>query len=140
MPQSILPPCAWIRVAASASPSVDDASMHEVTRQSEVEEQLRQEVRELTDLLRSDADFGDLRDLLTNHGLVASETLLVGFIGGEDDSSSGVFVTTDLECVVFETGSNGQLIRWESTDDLNALTKDFRAVATGVAMRRTDDF
>jgi hypothetical protein len=49
----------------------------------------------------------------------------------------GVFITTGLECVRFETDPDGQLTRWESTDDLDALTEDFGAVAVGIAMKRT---
>jgi hypothetical protein len=100
-------------------------------------EQLRQEVKELTDLLRNDPAFADLRELLTAHGLSPTETLLAGFIGSEDDSMYGVFVTGALGCVVFETGPAGDLFRWESTDDLDALAEDFRAVAVGVAMKRS---
>jgi hypothetical protein len=113
------------------------ASVGDATGRYGTEEQLRQEVTELTDLLHNDAAFADLRDLLTAHGLPASQTLLAGFIGSEDESMYGVFVTSDVECVRFETGPDGHLIRWETIDDLGALTKAFAAVAVGIAMKRS---
>lgn len=103
------------------------------------EELLRQEVEELTDLLRSDAAFADLRDVLTDRGLLPSETLLAGLIESEDESSYGVFLTVDLHCIRFETGPDGELTEWRNIDDLSALTKDFQAVAVAIAMRRAGE-
>ncbi|MDZ5446532.1 hypothetical protein U2F26_28055 [Micromonospora sp. 4G57] len=61
----------------------------------ETEAELRLEVSELTELLREDSDFADLRNLLAARGLHASEVLLAGLIGGEDNSQYGVFITAD---------------------------------------------
>lgn len=103
------------------------------------EELLRQEVEELTDLLRNDAVFAGLRDLLTDRGLLPSETLLAGFIESEDESMYGVFVTFDLHCIRFETSPDGGLAEWRSMDDLSMVTEDFEAVAVAVAMRRAGE-
>jgi hypothetical protein len=110
--------------------------MGEVTARHATEEQLRQEVRELTDLLRNDDSFADLRDALAGRGLLVSETLLAGLIESEDESRYGVIIAVDLECVRFESGSDGRLIRWEIIDDPCELAEDFSAVAAGIVMKR----
>ncbi len=103
------------------------------------EEELTQEVRELTDLLRNDASFADLRTALGAKGLSAAETILAGLIVGEDESQYGVFVTANQECVRFESAPNGWLTRWELIDHPAALTADFPAVSVGIAMKRGGD-
>jgi hypothetical protein len=107
-----------------------------VTDRHGTEEQLRQEVRELTDLLRTDGSFADLRDVLAAHGLLVSQTLLTGLIEGEDEHQYGVFITAGLELVRFEIGRNAQLISWEIVDDPDVLAEDFAAVAIGITMKR----
>jgi hypothetical protein len=101
-----------------------------------LEEQLQQEVRELTDLLRNDDTFADLRDALAAKGLSASETILAGLIESEDESLYGVIITANEECVRFESAPNGRLTRWEIIKDPDALTDDFQAVSVGIAMKR----
>ncbi|SCL36239.1 hypothetical protein GA0070624_5498 [Micromonospora rhizosphaerae] len=100
------------------------------------EEELRLEVEELTDLLREDSDFADLRDLLAARGLRASDVLLAGFISGEDNSQYGVLIAADLQCIQFEINSARRLILWETIEDVGVLANDFAAVAIGMAMRR----
>ncbi len=103
------------------------------------EEQLRQEVEELTDMLRNDAAFADLRELLTDHGLVPSETVLAGLIEGEDESTYGVLLTVDLQCIRFEARGDGELTEWRNIDDLSILANAFEAVGVGVAMLRAGE-
>lgn len=100
-------------------------------------EQLQQEVRELTELLRHAGTFADLRDALTAKGLPASEVVLAGLIEGEDESRYGVLLTTNQGCVRFETAPNGSLTRWETVDEPHALTSDFQAVSVGISMMRS---
>lgn len=102
------------------------------------EEQLRLEVRELTDLLREDRSFADLRDVLLAKGLSPSDVILVGLIEGEDESRYGVIATGE-ECIRFETAPNGALTLWEFVEDLDALANDFEAASVGVAMKRSGD-
>ncbi|GAA3290599.1 hypothetical protein Dvina_19285 [Dactylosporangium vinaceum] len=78
-----------------------------------VETQRRFEVGELTEMLRHDPDFADLRALLAGHGLLHSEVLLAGLIEGEDNGRYGVFVTRALQCFQFEIKSNGELVQWD---------------------------
>ena len=102
-------------------------------------EELRHEVIELTDLMREDGDFADIREILAARGLPPDDTLLAGLIGGEDDSLSGVLITGAGECVLFETGARGSLVRWEPVDDIGRLDTDFDAVAVGIEMKRTGE-
>ena len=57
------------------------------------EELLRQEVEELTDLMRHSPSFADFREALAEKGLTASQTVLAGLIEGEDESRCGVIFT-----------------------------------------------
>jgi hypothetical protein len=115
---------------------VDDGEGGQVTDRHGTEEQLRQEVRELTDLLRTDGSFADLRDVLAARGLLVSQTLLAGLIEGEDEHQYGVFITAGLELVRFEIGRNAQLISWKIVDDPDVLAEDFASAAIGITMKR----
>jgi len=103
------------------------------------EELLKQEVRELTDLLRHADSFADLRDALAARGSSASETILAGLIEGEDEGRYGVILTASQECVLFETAPDGSITRWEIIDKPNALTSDFQAVSVGISMMRSGE-
>ena len=61
------------------------------------------EVEELTELLRTDVAFADLRAALTAHHMQLDECLLGGLIDGEDGSSYGVFVCRDGVCHFSDT-------------------------------------
>lgn len=98
------------------------------------EELLRQEVRELTDLLRHADSLADLRDTLTARGLAASETILAGLIEGVDESRYGVILTASQGCVLFETAPDGSLTRWEIIEEPDTLTSSFQAVSVGISM------
>jgi len=103
------------------------------------QELLQEEVRELTDLLRNEADFQDLREILTDKGMQVSETVLAGLIGSEDGSQYGVFLTSGIQCIRFETAPNGLLAKWEIINDPNALASDFEAVPAGISMIRNGE-
>lgn len=101
-----------------------------------IEEQ-RLEVEELTELLREDSDFADLRRIVTAQGLALDDTLLAGLISGEDDSQYGVLIGEAGRCYVFQTDSRGAMTRWEAVEDVSVLADDFDAVAVGVEMKRS---
>jgi hypothetical protein len=103
------------------------------------QEELRQEVTELTELMREDSDFADIRTILSAQGLPPGETLLAGLISGEDDRQHGVLIADAGQCVLFETDARGTLIRWETVDDIARLENDFDAVAVGVEMKRNGE-
>jgi hypothetical protein len=64
-----------------------------MSRSNEDEDDLsRQEVRELTTLLRSDVSWADLRAALRTQGLESSDVLLVSFMEDEVENEYGVVI------------------------------------------------
>jgi hypothetical protein len=102
-------------------------------------ELLRQEVIELTDLMRTDSDFSDIRKVVIAKGLSLTDTFLVGLIGGEDGHHYGALVTDSGQCITFLIDSAGRLAEWNLIDDISALSDDFDAVAIGVQMKLDSD-
>lgn len=98
------------------------------------DELLRQEVIELTDLLRNGDSFKRLRIALSGKGISVPETILAGLIEGEDGSRYGVILTPTQECIKFETVRNGSFVQWEKVNDLRTLTSAFQAVSIAMAM------
>jgi hypothetical protein len=101
------------------------------------EELLEQEVRELTDLLRTEGSFARIRDVLAAKGMTASRTILAGLIDGEDGSQYGVILTASRECIVFEIAPDRSLVRWEIIDEPDDLASSFQAVSVGISMLRS---
>jgi hypothetical protein len=99
------------------------------------DELLRQEVCELTHLLRTDETFADLREVLAGRGLSASDTLLAGLIDGEDNSRYGVFVPAVGRLIPFECAPDGQVVLGEPVDDPAAWLMDFQAIEIAIAMK-----
>lgn len=96
-------------------------------------EQSKLEVEELSELLRTDDAFADLRAALISHGQRPEDVLLGGLIGGEDESSYGVFVYRDGACRLFETVRSGVVVRWERVEP-QVLAKDFGAVEVAASL------
>lgn len=65
-----------------------------------MEELYKQEILELTELLRDDEDWEDLRSILRLKEFDSNQILLVSFIEDEEENEFGVIVTRDLN--VFE--------------------------------------
>ena len=62
-----------------------------------MDELYRQEVLELTELLRHDEDWEDLRDVLAENGFNLAEILLVSFMEDDYENEYGVIVTKDIK-------------------------------------------
>lgn len=60
----------------------------------------RQEIEELTDFVRSDENWADLRNILSEKGFNLFDTLLVSFIEDEEEMEYGIIVKKDKK--VFE--------------------------------------
>lgn len=56
----------------------------------------KQEVLELTELLRGDEEWEDLREILTEKGFNLSQIALVSFMEDEEENEYGVIVTKDI--------------------------------------------
>ena len=56
----------------------------------------KQEILELTELLRYDEEWEDLRDILTKKGFALSQIALVSFMEDEEENEYGVIVTKDM--------------------------------------------
>jgi hypothetical protein len=96
---------------------------------------LRQEVIELTDLMRNDSDFSDIREVVLAKGLPLNDTLLAGLIEGEEENRYGALVTSSGQCITFLIDSVGRLVEWNLIEDTSVLSDDFDAIAIGVQMK-----
>ncbi len=70
----------------------------------------RQEIIELTDLVRNDDSWSDLRGILIEKGFVLSNTFLVSFFEDEEEMEYGVVVTRNKKIYEYSrstaTGEN----------------------------------
>jgi hypothetical protein len=101
-------------------------------------ETLKLEVKELTEMLRADDTFADLRAALTAHHMQLEDYLLGGLIDGEDGSSYGVLVGRDGVCTVFEEVKGGEFVRWERVEDPESLASAFGAVNVAISLATAD--
>lgn len=99
----------------------------------------RQEVYELTDLLRTDDSFARLRTALTSQGVDPAGVVLAGLIEGEEGDSYGVLVKPSQECIRFEAGPDDSITLWERVDDLDSLADSFTAVSMAIEMVKSGD-
>lgn len=97
-------------------------------------ELLRQEVRELTTLLRVDDSFARLRSALISKGNDPANVVLAGLIESEEGDSYGVLIKPGLECIRFEAASDDSITVWDIVDDVSSLSHDFEAVSTAIEM------
>ena len=100
---------------------------------------LRQEVRELTQLMREDATLADVRAVLAAHELQEDDVVLAGLIDSEDNSRYGVLVDGNAVATIFETAPDGAVTRWQRLDDPADASNDFQAVQAAVAMIRSGE-
>jgi hypothetical protein len=100
------------------------------------DDQLRQEVSELTDLLRNDDSFADVRAVLAKKGLSASGVILAGFLESVDERTHGVIITQGDACIQFECERTGTLSRWEVVENPEDVTYKFEALPMGIAMKQ----
>ncbi len=77
----------------------------------------RQEIEELTGLMRYDPDWADLRDVLTRKGLDPAQMLLAAFCEDEYRHEYGVIVTPEAKVYEYarrtaSRRSKGRLLQW----------------------------
>lgn len=96
---------------------------------------LRQEVLELTSMLKDEEGFADVRRLLGEHGLDRATVLLAGFLEDEEGWEGGVIVTPQRDVYVYERNSDtNDVERWEQIADPSSLLDTYPAVLTALEM------
>ena len=101
---------------------------------------LIQDVKNLTELLRTDRAWNDLRLALAKKGLPAEEVLLAGFFEDEVGHEFGAIVTPDLKVIEFRRSTKtaaGRFTKWTRVRNVRKLAEEmFPAVECGVEMAR----
>ncbi len=91
------------------------------------EKLLRQEVDELTAMLRGEKQFSKLRKALAVRGIDVSRSVLGGFFEDEEGGEYGLIVTKD-KAVSFKRNTNSNKIEeWREAVDASEFSKRFRA-------------
>src|SRR5262252_8836625 len=103
----------------------------------EEEEELRLEVEELTELLRTDQGMADLRAALTTRHLRPEDVVLGGLVESEAETMWGVFVNRAGECTVFKILRDGQVVRWDRVEDPSSLASQYPAINVAVSIATT---
>jgi hypothetical protein len=98
------------------------------------EEELRLEVEELAELLRTDQGMADLRAALTTRHLRPEDVVLGGLLETEEETMYGVFVNRAGECTVFKILGDGQVVRWERVEDPSSLADKYPAINVAVSV------
>lgn len=100
------------------------------------EKLLRLEVDELTELLRHDEQWSDLRLAIASKGVDVANTMLAGFFEDEQSRSYGVLAPVDDdEFIEFQMSARGRLTKWTKTLDVDRLLESFPAVKIAIEMR-----
>ena len=111
--------------------------MRKMGPKTPTEEELRLEVEELTDLLRTDQSFADLRAALATRHLRPEDVVLGGLTESEEETMWGVFVNRAGECTVFKILRNGQVVRWDRVEDPCSLASQYPAIHVAVSVATT---
>ncbi|PUA29849.1 MAG: hypothetical protein B0W54_04660 [Cellvibrio sp. 79] len=63
----------------------------------------KEEIKELTELVRSDDDWSDIRNILNEVGFMSGEIVMAGFAENEDEREFGIFINkADLKVYEYE--------------------------------------
>jgi hypothetical protein len=101
------------------------------------EEELRLEVEELTELLRTDRSLADLRAALATRHLRPEDVVLGGLTESEAETMWGVFVNRAGECTVFKILRNGLVVRWDRVEEPSSLASKHPAINVAVSIATT---
>lgn len=100
---------------------------------------LRQEVEELTELLREDPGWGDLRTALREKGLTPEHLVLAGFFEDEGEHEFGAVVTPEGRFFQFQRSSaaeSSKFTRWTEHENPEALLSMFPAVVEAASIAK----
>ena len=97
---------------------------------------LKQEVEELTELLRHEEVLGDLRALLRKRGQEPAELLLAGLIENAEGSEGDVIVTPNGEVFEFERNVRQAegFSHWGKITDISELVAKYPAILVALQM------
>lgn len=101
------------------------------------EKLLKQEVEELTELLRNDPNWSDLRKALSGKNLKPDNVLLAGFIEDEEENEFGAIITQDGKVYEYERNTsdeNNEFSKWQLVEDINELLNTFEAIDVAIKM------
>jgi hypothetical protein len=101
------------------------------------DELLRQEIEELTDMLRNDETWDNLRTILRDKGFDPETTLLVSFMEDDEDREFGVLVMSNGRVVEYQRNTaTDDAASFEATDITNDSERleDYPQVPIALAM------
>lgn len=99
-----------------------------------MEELYKQEIIELTELLNTDEDWSDLKNILIKAGIDLSKTVLASFMEDDEENEYGVIVSKDLTIRRFSRKIDiGNLELTNITKDENELSK-YPQIAISIKM------
>jgi hypothetical protein len=100
------------------------------------EQLLKEEVDELTELLRRDPQWAELRGLLSRKGFEVELILMAGFMEDEHGKEYGAFVTREGAVYQYERGtgpaSSLDFQKFWRVRDLETALKDFPSIAVAL--------
>ncbi len=100
---------------------------------------LRQEVNELTDLLRHAPNWSELRDALESKDLPTQRIVLAGFMEDSEGNERGVVITDKQEVFEFQrntTSRSRDFVEWRAVTNTEELLDIFPAVKLGLEVAR----
>lgn len=101
---------------------------------------LEQEVIELTQLMRGDPVWEDLRAILRRRKIDPGTCLLGGFMETEDGQEYGVLVTREMKAIEYQRRvrigkQRPQVLLWREVKDVDALARsDFPALPVALKL------
>ena len=100
---------------------------------------LRQEVAELTELVRSDPDWADLREVLRVNGLSPAEVILASFCEDEQGHECGLLVTPRGEIIEYERRGGGRrpgsdILKWRLRTGEDSLEHEYPQLPFALAL------
>src|SRR5688572_20669005 len=103
------------------------------------EAQLREEVEELTELLREDRGFADVRKALIKERIDPKHALLAGFFEDEVGGEYGLVVLPDKAIAYARDTKRNEFVEWQVADKASKFVKKFPAakVAEALASRES---
>ena len=102
-------------------------------------EQLKDEIVELTEMLRSERVLEDLRRLLCEKNVEPASAFLAGFLENADGFEAGVIVTRGGEIFEFERvniRTSAGFDKWQRVTDTYEVCKKYPAIGVAVEIAR----